>query len=74
MEWREILCQTNIRPGTVQALQTALLKAGHNPGAIDGVVGRDTLRAVRAYQTQKGLPTGGLMLATLSSLGVEVTR
>jgi len=71
-EWREILCETNIRPGTVQALQRALHTAGHDPGPIDGVVGRETLDAVASYQRNKGLPTGGLTLATLDSLGVQL--
>ena len=70
-EWREILCETNIRPGTVQALQRALHNAGHDPGPIDGVVGRATLDAVASYQRAKGLPSGGLTLATLDSLGVQ---
>ena len=37
-------------------------------------VGRETLQAVRAYQAKKGLPTGGLTIATLDSLGVQVKR
>lgn len=74
MEWREILCETNIRPNTIQALQRALKTAGHSPGPIDGVVGRDTLAAVRAYQAKKGLPQGGLTMATLDSLGVDINR
>ncbi len=72
LEWREILCETNIRAGTVQALQRALKDAGHNPGPIDGVVGRETLAAVASYQQKKGLPTGGLTMATLDSLGVQI--
>ncbi|MEM7413302.1 MAG: peptidoglycan-binding domain-containing protein [Myxococcota bacterium] len=71
-EWREVLCETNIRPDTIQALQRALKNAGHDPGPIDGVVGRETLEAVNTYQKAKGLPTGGLTIAVLNSLGVKI--
>ena len=74
LEWREILCETNIRQDTIQALQRALRDKGHNPGPIDGVVGGQTLAAVRDYQQKQNLPTGGLTLATLRSLGVNVTN
>ena len=70
MAWREILCETNTTPGLVRKLQQALANEGLNPGPIDGVVGGATLNAVRAYQTKKGLPTGGVTMATLKSLGV----
>ncbi len=70
-EWREVLCETNIRPGTVQALQRALKGAGHDPGPIDGIVGQQTLAAVSSYQAAKKLPQGGLTIATLDSLGVK---
>jgi len=74
LEWREILCETNIRPDTIQALQRALKGKGYDPGPIDGVVGAQTLTAVSNYQKKQGLPTGGLTLATLSSLGVNVNQ
>lgn len=72
LEWREILCETNIQPGTIQALQRALKTKGHEPGPIDGVVGRQTLEAVRQYQEANRLPEGGLTIATLESLGVPL--
>jgi len=70
MAWNEILCETNTSSDIVRKMQRALDTAGHNPGPIDGVVGRETLAAVKGYQTKKGLPTGGLTLSTLKSLGV----
>jgi Putative peptidoglycan binding domain len=71
IEWREVLCETNTTPKTIQALQQALRAAGHDPGRVDGVIGAQTLVAVRAYQTAKGLPTGGLTMATLKALGID---
>ena len=72
LDWREILCDTNITRSRISQIQQALLKNGHNPGAIDGVVGADTMRAVNAYQRKKGLPVDEyLNIATVKSLGVS---
>ena len=71
LAWKQILCETNTTPNVVRDLQRALQSAGHNPGSIDGVLGGGTLRAVDAYQRAKGLPTGGITMATLKSLGVR---
>ncbi len=71
IEWRSVLCKTNATPGVIQKLQTSLDKAGFNPGPIDGIIGKQTLDAVRDYQKAKGLPTGGLTMRTLESLGVQ---
>ena len=74
LAWRPVLCETNMTRGVVISIQEALAGAGHDPGPIDGVIGTETLRAVRAYQAAAGLPTGGLTLATLDSLGVRTPR
>ncbi|MEM9175325.1 MAG: peptidoglycan-binding domain-containing protein [Myxococcota bacterium] len=71
MAWRQILCETNTTADIVRQMQRALDAAGHSPGPIDGIVGRETLAALRGYQTEKGLPEGGVTLATLKSLGVQ---
>lgn len=71
MAWRQILCETNTTPGLVRDMQRALENAGHSPGPIDGIVGSQTLAAVKGYQQAKGLATGGVTLATLQSLGVQ---
>jgi hypothetical protein len=70
IEWRPILCKTNTTPGVVSRIQTALDKAGYNPGPIDGVIGAQTMAAVTSYQKAKGLATGGITISTLKSLGV----
>ena len=71
LEWRSVLCETNITGRVMTDLQKALKAAGFNPGPIDGQVGAQTLRAVDNYQRAKGLERGGLTLNTLKSLGVE---
>ncbi len=70
MDWREILCKTNTTPNVVKKLQSALQDAGFYKGGVDGVIGRGTMGAVKAYQRSKGLPVGQLTLGTLKSLGV----
>lgn len=71
LEWRSILCETNTTGDVVRSIQRALLAAGHNPGPIDGVVGRETMKAVRDYQDEKSLAVGQLTIETIRSLGVN---
>ncbi len=70
IEWRPVLCKTNTTADVVRRIQSALSKAGHNPGPLDGALGGQTLAAVKSYQKAKGLPTGGITMKTLTSLGV----
>lgn len=70
LEWREILCKTNTTPDVVRRLQSNLRSKGFNPGPIDGVIGSQTMGAVRAFQRSKGLPVGQLTIGTLNALGM----
>lgn len=70
LEWRSILCQTNMTKEMNLKIQNALHKAGFDAGKIDGVIGRQTLLAVDEYQRKNNLPTGGLTMLTLKELGV----
>jgi len=74
MEWRQILCETNLigGRGVIQSIQEALKKAGHDPEPIDGVLGSQTMRALRDYQQKKGLAVGGITYETAKSLGVKL--
>jgi peptidoglycan hydrolase-like protein with peptidoglycan-binding domain len=54
----------------VEEMQKALKAQGHDPGEIDGVIGPQTLSALKAYQRQHGLKeTGYPDDATLTKLG-----
>jgi rare lipoprotein A len=54
--------------------QEALKTEGFHPGPVDGVVGRRTREALRAYQTREGLPpTGVLDEPTFSRLAPSPT-
>lgn len=72
IDWRPILCETNTTKGVVQRLQIALKGKGFNPGKIDGVIGTDTMQAVKAYQKSEKQASGQLTLETLKSLGVSL--
>lgn len=71
LEWRPVVCETNMTTAGVRELQRALRDAGHDPGPIDGVYGKLTQNAVKSFQATKGLASGGLTLATVEALGVS---
>ncbi|MEZ5650408.1 MAG: peptidoglycan-binding domain-containing protein [Burkholderiaceae bacterium] len=71
VEWREILCETNMTRERIRAIQQALLDAGFDPGPIDGVIAGRTMSAVNAYQRANNLPVDSqLNMATVRALGV----
>lgn len=72
LEWRQILCDTNLTDDVVRRIQRALLAEGYNPGPIDGVVGHETLAAVSAFQRARKLPRGGLTMTTLQALKINI--
>lgn len=75
MQWRSILCETNITRDRVVQLQQALKREGYNPGPIDGVIGGQTIQAVNAFQRANNLPVDKyLNLVTVEALGVSGAR
>lgn len=71
LEWRRILCETNTTPKLITSIQRALKREGFDPGPIDGVIGQDTLDAVKAFQLKNSLDSGGLTYETLKALKVQ---
>lgn len=72
-EWRRILCATNSTQSKLQEIESALSATGQNPGAVDGVVDGNTLGALQAYQTSKGLPVDHgryINIDTVKALGI----
>jgi len=56
-------------------LQELLVGHGFSTGGVDGIVGRETRAAMRAYQKRRGLaPDGYPGSKLLGSLRVEVRR
>ncbi len=72
VSWTPILCQTNATASSVVKVQKALQLSGYNPGRIDGVLGKDTARAIKSFQSKKNLTQGGLTLETLKALNVKL--
>ncbi len=72
LEWRQVLCETNMTKDIAKRVQQALKDQGYDVGVVDGIAGGATMRAVADYQRKKGLPTGGLTIRTLESLGVGI--
>lgn len=71
MEWRSVLCETNVNPNSIGEIQAALRKAGFDSGTVRGKMTPKTIDALRAFQKSKGLAVGGLTLETLEALGVK---
>ena len=50
---------------TIRDIQTYLAELGYDPGPADGLMGRRTRAAIRAYQSHSGLPESGQPSADL---------
>ncbi len=71
LEWRQILCETNMNNATVLDIQKALKAKGFNPGTIDGIHGKDTQNAINAFQKANNIPSGALTYETVAALGLS---
>lgn len=75
MEWRSILCDTNMTGTRISQIQQALKSEGYNPGPIDGVIGAETIQAVNAFQRDNNLPVDRyLNIETVRALGVSASN
>lgn len=73
LEWRPVLCQTNITPAVIRQIQSALAAQGFNPGPIDGIIGEQTIQAMNAFQRSRGLPVDRyLNIETVRALGIRL--
>lgn len=72
LEWRPVLCETNITKDIVKRIQTALNGKGYQAGVADGVLGRGTLSALEKFQEDKNLAQGGLTYTTIKALDVKL--
>lgn len=72
MQWRSILCETNMTRARISSIQSALKAKGYNPGPVDGVIGAQTIEAVNQFQRKQGLPVDKyLNIETVKALGVS---
>jgi hypothetical protein len=67
MRWTEVLCDTDLSECRVSEIQRALSRGGYHPGPIDGIVGRQTMAAVNAFQKD-------FNLAVADYLTIETVR
>ena len=70
LEWRRVLCETNMTRDTNKQIQQVLKDSGYYNGPIDGSIGRGTLLSVEKYQKDNDLPTGGLTIQMLEKMGI----
>ena len=71
VEWKQVLCKVNMTREIISSLQKALKREGYDPGSVDGVIGKATLRAMEQYQTTESIDRGGITLALLKRLNIE---
>jgi peptidoglycan hydrolase-like protein with peptidoglycan-binding domain len=71
----EPLSDAKVRPlhaeRVIKAVQQALTTHGYQPGRIDGRLGDDTIRAIREFETDKGLIPRGRITADIVARLVE---
>ncbi|MCK5726603.1 MAG: hypothetical protein KAH22_07245 [Thiotrichaceae bacterium] len=70
LEWRQVLCKTNMTKELNKKIQSALKEAGFYNGPVDGSIGRGTLNSVNKYQVENDLPRGGLTIKVLEKLDI----
>ena len=70
LEWKRVLCRTNMTDGINKKIQEALKAEGVYNGPIDGQISNGTRAAMKRFQESKGLATGGITLQALEALGV----
>ena len=69
MRWTEVLCDTEMTACRITEIQRALSRGGYNPGPIDGIVGRQTMAAVNAFQKDFNLTVADyLTIETIRAL------
>jgi len=56
LEWRSVLCDADMTPGTINRVQELLNQAGYDAGPVDGRMGEQTLNALNAFQRANALP------------------
>ena len=72
LEWRPVLCETNVSTQTISSIQKALGERGYEIGKTPGVIDQDMFNAIEQFQKDENLAQGGLTLSTIKALGVEL--
>ncbi len=72
LEWRPVLCETNLSNEKISSIQKALGERGYETGANPGVIDQDMFNALEQFQKDENLAQGGLTLSTIKALGLEL--
>lgn len=74
MEWNRVMCEVNMTAANVRTLQTALADKGYYKAGVDGIMGRNTLSAARAYALDNNLPAGSnyISMEVAKKLGLKI--
>jgi len=72
IEWKRILCQTNMNKEVIAKIQNALNDKGYVAGKADGVLGKGTRNALEKFQHENSLATGGITYETLGALQITL--
>jgi len=72
VQWKKVVCQSNMGSSKLKEVQKALQKEGLYKGPIDGITGTLTKEAIKAYQKKNGLAVGGLTHEVMKALGVSL--
>jgi hypothetical protein len=72
LEWKQILCETNVTPEIIRKIQTALKDTGVYKGPLDGSLGPSTMVAIANFQKANNLPAGQLTMETLKALKIPL--
>lgn len=68
-QWVEILCEDRMTDSRLIEIQRALHRGGYNPGPIDGVVGWQTMSAIKDFQKDFNLTVADqLTIETVNAL------
>lgn len=62
--------KAEIQQNIVYGIQAALKSKGYNPGKLDGKMGPNTAKALKDFQSSRGLPVGVLSKDTFRALGL----
>ena len=72
MTMKEVLCQTDMTENRIKEIQRALSLGGYDAGPIDGVLGPQTMSAVKEFQKEHGLIVANhLTIETVKTLGLQ---
>jgi len=72
LEWRPVLCETNVSSEAIASIQKALGERGYEMGKTPGVIDQDMFNAIEQFQKDENLAQGGLTLSTIKALGLEL--